>query len=142
MPGMAGQAITRSTQTKESIMPDEIMSYPKNVFTNDGQSDVDGFAPKLGAVAAQIKAAGKITVYYGFHGDDNGRLLVVFSADELEKSRDMAAGFPDATLVQVNGPNDPKIDYAKHNKDGQALFTWCDSDTYIKANKLLPDIIP
>ncbi len=123
-------------------MPDQIMSYPKNVFTNDGQSDVDGFAKKLAVVAPQIEAAGKITVYYGFHGDDDGNFSHAFTPDELKKSLGIAAAFPDATMVQVSGPNDPKIDYARHDRDGQALFTWCDSDTYIKDNNLLPDIIP
>ncbi|MCM2495156.1 hypothetical protein [Burkholderia glumae] len=139
--GKAGQAMTLSTQTKESIMPDEIMSYPKNVFTNDGQSDVGGFAKKLALVAQAIRAAGTITVYYGFHGDHDGNFSHPFTREELDQSLHIASAFPNAIMVQVSGPTDRKIEYAKHNEVGQALFTWCDSDTYIKDNKLLPDII-
>lgn len=139
---MAGQAMTLSTQTKESLMSDEIMLYPKNVFTNDGQSDVDGFAKKLALVAPEIKAAGKITVYYGFHGKIDGSFSHDFTPEELKKSLAIATAFPGATMVQASGPDDPAIDYARHNQDGQALFTWCDSDTYIKNHNLLPNIIP
>ncbi|MBI0331599.1 hypothetical protein I6G79_32135 [Burkholderia plantarii] len=121
-------------------MPDQIMSYPNSVFTNDGQSDVDGFAKKLALVASQIKAAGEITVYYGFHGDSGGNFSHSFTPDELKKSLGIAAAFPNATMVQVSDPT--AINYAEHNQTGHALFTWCDSDKYIKANKLLPNIIP
>ncbi|WP_233886974.1 hypothetical protein [Paraburkholderia flagellata] len=122
-------------------MPDEILRYTKNVFTNDGQTDVDGFVPKLMAVEQYIKEAGKITVYYGFHGTPKGEFGVAFDADELRKSKQIAKAFPDATMVQVSGPDDLKIDYKKHNEGGQVLFTWCDSDRYIRTRKLLPDIV-
>jgi hypothetical protein len=122
-------------------MTDEIVRYAKNVFTNDGQTDVDGFTPKLKKVKEYIKEAGPITVYYGFHGNAEGEFDRKFDADELQKSLGIAQSFPDATMVEVIGPDDPKIDYDKHNKEGQVLFTWCDSDTYIKTNKLLPAIV-
>jgi hypothetical protein len=122
-------------------MPDEIVLYAKNVFTNDGQTDVDGFVPKLKAVERYIKEAGAITVYYGFHGTPEGEFGEAFDADELQKSLEIAKAFPRATMVQVSRPDDPKIDYKKHNKGGQVLFTWCDSDRYIKDRKLLPDIV-
>ncbi|CAM2157210.1 conserved protein of unknown function [Pararobbsia alpina] len=122
-------------------MPDEIVRYAKNVFTNDGQSDVDGFVPKLMKVQEYINKAGPITVYYGFHGDTEGKLFKEFDAEELRKSKEIGNAFPNANMVQVAGPDDKKIEYAKHNEEGQVLFTWCDSDTYIKANKLLPAIV-
>jgi hypothetical protein len=122
-------------------MSDEVMEYAKNVFTNDGQSDVDGFAKKLALVAPKIKAAGVITVYYGFHGTTDGEFSHKFDSDELKKSLEIAKNFPDARMVQVSGPADPNIDYSKHNDSGQALFTWCDSDRYIKTKKLLPKIV-
>jgi hypothetical protein len=122
-------------------MPNEIVRYAKNVFTNDGQTDVDGFTPKLKAVEKYIKAAGAITVYYGFHGTTEGEFGVGFDAEELQKSLEIAKAFTGATMVQVSGPDDPKIDYKKHNAGGQVLFTWCDSDRYIKTRKLLPDIV-
>ena len=122
-------------------MTDEIVRYEKNVFTNDGQTDVDGFTPKLEKVKELIKNAGAITVYYGFHGNTEGEFDRKFEPDELQKSLGIARSFPGATMVQVDGPDDPKIDYVKHNENGQVLFTWCDSDTYIKTKKLLPDIV-
>ena len=122
-------------------MTDEIVRYKKNVFTNDVQTDVDGFMPKLEKVKELIKDAGAITVYYGFHGNTEGEFDRKFEADELQKSLGISRSFPGATMVQVDGPDDPKIDYVKHNENGQVLFTWCDSDTYIKTKKLLPDIV-
>lgn len=122
-------------------MPDEIIQYPKNVFTNDGQSDVKGFAPKLVAMTKQIKAAGKITVYYGFHGTEEGEFSHLFDTDELQESLMIAKEFPDAIMVQINSPTDSKIDYKAHNENGQVLFTWCDSDRYIKTKKCLPNIV-
>lgn len=95
-------------------MPDEIMSYPKNVFTNDGQSDVGGFAKKLALVAQAIRAAGTITVYYGFHGDHDGNFSHPFTREELDQSLHIASAFPNAIMVQVSGPTDRKIEYAKH----------------------------
>ncbi|TDN58899.1 hypothetical protein [Paraburkholderia sp. BL10I2N1] len=122
-------------------MPDEIVRYAKNVFTNDGQSTVDEFKPKLDKVKSDIQGAGAITVYYGFHGDPNGEFDRAFDAAELQKSKSIANDYPDANMVQVSGPADPQIDYATHNKDGQVLFTWCDSDKYIKTKKLMPNIV-
>ena len=122
-------------------MTDKIVPYDKNVFTNVGQSDVDGFMPKLEKVKELIKEAGEITVYYGFHGNTKGEFDRKFDADELQKSLRVAQLFPGATMVQVDGPDDPKINYKKHNEEGQVLFTWCDSDKYIKTRKLLPAIV-
>ncbi|WCM54090.1 hypothetical protein OH720_14135 [Pseudomonas sp. WJP1] len=122
-------------------MTDEIVRYEKNVFTNDGQTDVDGFTPKLEKVKELIKNAGAITVYYGFHGNTDGEFDRKFDAEELQKSLGIARAFPGATMVQVDGPDDSKIAYDKHNENGQVLFTWCDSDTYIKTRKLLPAIV-
>lgn len=122
-------------------MTDEIVQYAKNVFTNDGQTDVDGFMPKLEKIKEQIKKAGAITVYYGFHGNTDGEFDRKFDKDELRKSLEVAHFFPGATMVEVDGPDDSKINYKKHNEEGQVLFTWCDSDTYIKTKKLLPAIV-
>ena len=122
-------------------MSDEIIKYERGVFTNDGQSTVDEFAGKLKKVADDIKQAGAITVYYGFHGDENGNLHEVFSDQELEQSLLISKAFPDVKMVKVLAPDDKNIDYNKHNIEGKALFTWCDSDTYIRNNKCLPDIV-
>ncbi|MGL4032740.1 hypothetical protein ACR3LQ_00395 [Kosakonia cowanii] len=122
-------------------MSDKIIQYPLDIFTNDGQSTVDEFAEKLAKVAYDIKQAGAITVYYGFHGDENGNLYKVFSDKELEQSLNISKEFPDVKMVKVHGPDDKNIDYNKHNTEGKALFTWCDSDKYIRRNKCLPDIV-
>jgi hypothetical protein len=123
-------------------MPNEIVRYEKNVFTNDGQTDVPGFKPKLDNVKSDILGAGPITVYYGFHGTDpDGEFDHAFSDEDLQNTMAMATEYPNATLVQVSGPTDPQIDYARHNREGQVLFTWCDSDRYIKTNNLLPEIV-
>lgn len=122
-------------------MTDKIAQYGKNVFTNVGQSDVDGFMPKLEKVKELIKEAGEITVYYGFHGNTKGEFDRKFDADELQKSLRVAQLFPGATMVQVDAPDDPKINYKKHSEEGQVLFTWCDSDAYIKTKNLLPGIV-
>jgi hypothetical protein len=122
-------------------MSDKIIEYALGVFTNDGQSTVDGFAEKLKKVADDIRQAGAITVYYGFHGDENGNLHEVFSDKELEQSLNISKAFPDVKMVKVLGPDDINIDYKKHNTEGKALFTWCDSEKYIRNNKCLPDIV-
>ncbi|MEC5386774.1 hypothetical protein VVD49_13650 [Uliginosibacterium sp. H3] len=128
-------------QNREMAMPDEIIQYKKGVFTNDGQSDVDGFAEKLEKMARQIKEAGKITVYYGFHGTEEGKFSHAFDEGELEKSLRIAKEFPEAMMVQISSPTDSKIDYKAHDSHGHALFTWCDSENYIRANKCLPNIV-
>ena len=122
-------------------MTDKIIKYEKSIFTNKGQSDVDGFAEKLVLVADDILKAGAITVYYGFHGDENGKFFKAFTDEELSKSLKIAKEFPKVTMVQISAPDDIKIDYAKHNQQGMALFTWCDSENYIRNNKCLPDIV-
>ncbi|MCH9299886.1 MULTISPECIES: hypothetical protein [Pantoea] len=122
-------------------MSGEIIKYEHGVFTNDGQSTVEDFANKLKKVADDIKQAGAITVYYGFHGDENGDLLKVFSDKELEQSLNISKEFPDVKMVKVLAPDDKNIDYKKHNIEGKALFTWCDSEKYIRNNKCLPDIV-
>lgn len=122
-------------------MSGEIIKYEHDVFTNDGQSTVVDFANKLIKVADDIKKAGAITVYYGFHGDENGYFLKVFSDEELEQSLKISKAFPDVKMVKVLAPDDTKIDYKKHNTEGKALFTWCDSERYIRNNKCLPDIV-
>lgn len=122
-------------------MPDQIKQYEKNVFTNVGQSDVAGFAVKLAKVATQINAAGAITVYYGFHGDTSGNFDRNFDEEELAQSLKIAQAFKDAKMVQVSGPDDPNIKYTDHNTSGQVLFTWCDSETYIRKNLKLPSIV-
>ena len=122
-------------------MTDKIIKYEKSIFTNKGQSDVDGFAEKLVLVADDILKAGAITVYYGFHGDDKGELFEVFTDEELSKSLKIAKAFPEVTMVKVSAPDDVKIRYAEHNKQGMALFTWCDSENYIRNNTCLPDIV-
>ena len=122
-------------------MSGEIIEYANGVFTNDGQSTVVDFANKLIKVADDIKKAGAITVYYGFHGDENGYLLKVFSDEELKQSLKISEEFPDVKMVKVLAPDDTNIDYQKHNIEGKALFTWCDSEKYIRKNKCLPDIV-
>jgi hypothetical protein len=122
-------------------MSDKIIEYDKYVFTNDGQTDVKGFVPKLMLMAHQIEAAGKITVYYGFHGTTDGELAREFDVEELADSLTIAKQFPDATMVQVASPTDPKIDYKAHDEKGRVLFTWCDSEKYIRTNKMLPSIV-
>ncbi|MGP2485618.1 hypothetical protein ACTUTK_00305 [Pantoea ananatis] len=122
-------------------MSGEIIEYANGVFTNDGQSTVVDFANKLIKVADDIKKAGAITVYYGFHGDKNGYLLKVFSDEELKQSLKISEEFPDVKMVKVLAPDDTNIDYQKHNIEGKALFTWCDSEKYIRNNKCLPDIV-
>ena len=122
-------------------MTDRLIQYNKNVFTNAGQSDVDGFAVKLEKMASNIKEAGNITVYYGFHGDENGNFDRPFDSSELAKSLLISKNFPGAKMVEISAPDDPLIDYETHNKNGQALFTWCDSETYIRDNHKLPNIV-
>ncbi|MFB4362986.1 hypothetical protein RAC65_20280 [Pantoea sp. BS_8] len=122
-------------------MSGKIIKYDLDVFTNDGQSTVVDFAGKLIKVADDIKKAGAITVYYGFHGDENGYLLKAFSDDELKQSLKISEAFPEVKMVKVLAPNDKNIDYEKHNIEGKALFTWCDSEKYIRNNKCLPDIV-
>lgn len=117
-------------------MSDKIIKYALGVFTNDGQSTVEGFAEKLKKVADDIKQAGAITVCYGFHGDVNGDLYEVFSDKELEQSLNISKAFPDVKMVKVLAPDDKNIDYKKHNIEGKALFTWCDSETYIRKKQM------
>lgn len=91
---------------KGTIISDKIIKYALGVFTNDGQSTVGGGAGKLEKVADDIKQAGAITVYYGFHGDGNGDLYEVFSDKELEQSLIILKAFPDVKMVKVLAPDD------------------------------------
>jgi len=118
----------------------KITQYKNNIFTNSGQTDVTGFADKLRKVDEKIRNAiteakekGKeFTVYYGFHGDMDGEYLHEFNEEELEESIEISKEFPIVKMVQVKSPDDSQIEYEKHNKNGYALFTWCDSEKYIK----------
>ena len=124
-------------------MSGAIKRYKGNVFTNDGQSDVPGFAAKLAApgVAKALKEVlpkdKHLQVYVGYHGaagdttHAQGAFLKKFTDDEMKQVRAMATGFPDALLVECGVEvSDQEIKDAVAR--GNVFFTWCDSDARVK----------
>jgi hypothetical protein len=107
-------------------------AYGHTILTNDGQSDVWGFAGKLRRAKAFIQGIEDLDVYVGYHGDGQGEFSHAFNRQELLAVAGMAEDFPKAHLnVVATGMRNYAILAAAMN--GDVLFTWCDSDTKIKA---------
>lgn len=118
---------------------DGIIEYENFTFTNKGQSDVDGFEPKLSAMSHRIifaaseakKLAKKFRVIYGFHGDPNGKYFISFDADEIEKSKTIANKFDNIEMIYMDGKNQALVNFEPYIDEGFVLFTWCDSNNFL-----------
>ena len=123
-------------------MPGAIKRYANNVFTNDGQSDVSGFAAKLTQdVRAALNSAGSLEqplqVYAGYHGtaadamQPAGNFLKAFDQQEMEQVAQMATQFINIQLCEIQeNMSDQAIQDAVAR--GNVFFTWCDSNARVK----------
>jgi hypothetical protein len=109
-----------------------IIQYANYVFTNDGQSDVPGFEAKLIPAAGAIRAAGILDVYVGYHGDGTGRFDRRFAGWEMTAVRFMRLSFSDARLIRLDAEMS-SFDIHNAVNAGRVFFTWCDSDTRVRA---------
>jgi hypothetical protein len=120
-------------------LKDGIIEYENRVFTNRGQSDVDGFAPKISAVKHDIilaigeamAKARKFRVIYGFHGNLDGTFYETFTSEEVDKAKEIATYFIGVEMIYLDGKALHLENFEEIINDGFVLFTWCDSDTYL-----------
>lgn len=110
----------------------QVKQYQNNVFTNQGQSDVKGFADKLAKAADALKSVTGLDVYVGYHADIDGQWCINFDSAEKGDVVNMAQSFPNANLIWLNAAL-PDSDIKKAVAKGNVLFTWCDSDTKVKS---------
>ena len=111
----------------------KMYQWTTTVFTNDGQTDVKGFGPKLARAAGHIRMAGRVDVYVGYHGKVTGEWDRNFTDVEwgLVEMMKTALKFTEATLIDIrlrDGGGMSDKDIVDAAKAGNCFFTWCDSD--------------
>ncbi|RXJ68243.1 hypothetical protein CRV08_08295 [Halarcobacter ebronensis] len=105
-----------------------IIRYKNNIFTHDGQSDVDGFIEEIKGVLSIIRQIENFTVYAGVHGNTNGAFDHNFSEEEWAATNEMANSLRNVTLIELTDNVLSKDEMRRACENGSVFFTWCDSD--------------
>ena len=127
--------------------------YPRRIITNNSKSPTAVVAMQIRAAQQTLLAIPDLIVVTGYHGDAVGNLDVPFNIVDMSLMFDFATTFPNAYLMIFNAEFDPTgvppnlahrtevsndpfcgqnhiFDYFQR---GCVFFTWCNSDTRVRA---------
>ncbi|OEE67327.1 hypothetical protein A1OO_16370 [Enterovibrio norvegicus FF-33] len=110
--------------------------YRNNIITHEGQSTVDDFITEIQAKFDEINEVENLTVYSGYHGDENGDWFIDFDDQEVADTKKLATNFKKASVFFISKKASTLLsdeDIKSACKKGNVFFTWCDSDTKIKS---------